>query len=71
VLAQALPGSPITIDAEVITYDAARQIVTAQGAVRMRVREFHVSADAMQYDLRTQVATVTGRVHVLDSQKRR
>jgi lipopolysaccharide export system protein LptA len=71
VLAQTLPGSPITVDADVITYDAARQIVTAQGNVRVSMREFQIFAEGMQYDLRTQVATVTGRVRVLDSHKRR
>jgi hypothetical protein len=64
-------GSPITIDAESITYDAARQIVQAQGSVRMVVREFQISADAASYDLRTQVATATGHVRVVDPRRRR
>jgi LPS-assembly protein len=70
-LVQMVPGAPITVDADVITYDAARQIVFAQGNVRMTMGEFRVIADVGQYDLRTHVATVTGRVRVLDPRRGR
>jgi len=57
---------PITIDAETITYDSEQRVVTAQGNVRVTARRYRVFADMLRYDLRTEVAVLTGRVRVLD-----
>jgi len=64
---QPVPGGPITIEAEEITYDAATNVVTARGRVRVTHALFRLFADTMTFDLRTQVVT---RVRLIDAQGR-
>ena len=67
---QPVPGGPITIEAEEITYDAATNVVTARGRVRVTHALFRLFADTMTFDLRTQVVTAEGRVRLIDAQGR-
>jgi lipopolysaccharide export system protein LptA len=69
VRASAQPA-PITVDADLITYDSVQQVVTAEGNVRMVSRRHRVFSDAARYDLKSEVVTATGRVRVLDDQGR-
>lgn len=61
---------PITVEADVITYDAAQQAVTAQGNVRVTFRRYRLTADAARMDLRTGVVAARGRVLLVDAQGR-
>jgi LPS-assembly protein len=62
--------APITVEADIITYDSARQVVTAEGNVRLTGRRYRIFADAARYDLRAQIAIATGRVRIIDDQGR-
>lgn len=61
---------PITVDADILTYDSAQQVVTAQGHVRMTFKRYRLFADAARYDLRSQIVVATGHVRVIDPQDR-
>ncbi|MDR7555990.1 MAG: hypothetical protein QN157_10315 [Armatimonadota bacterium] len=61
---------PITVEADVITYDAVQQVVTAQGNVRAMFRRYRLTADAARVDLRTGVVTARGRVLLVDAEGR-
>ena len=67
---QPVPGGPITIEADEIAYDAAANVVTARGRVRVTHALFRLFADTMTFDLRTQVVTAEGRVRLIDAQGR-
>ena len=67
---QPVPGGPITIEADEIAYDAATNVVTARGRVRVTHALFRLFADTMTFDLRTQVVTAEGRVRLIDAQGR-
>jgi hypothetical protein len=58
------------VDADMLMYDSAREVVTAQGNVRITFRRYRVFADAARYELRTQVLEAMGRVRVVDDQQR-
>ncbi|MGQ0550332.1 MAG: hypothetical protein ACT4PY_11770 [Armatimonadota bacterium] len=62
--------APVTIEADVITYDAVQQVSTAEGNVRAAFGGFRLFADAARADLRTGVLTATGRVRLLDADGR-
>lgn len=57
--------APTTIDADVITYDALQQVVTAEGNVRTTFRQYRLFADAARFDLRSGVVAATGRVRLV------
>jgi hypothetical protein len=61
---------PITVEADVITYDAVQQVVTAEGHVRVTFRRYRLTADAARMDLRTGVVTAQGRVLLVDAEGR-
>jgi len=67
---QPVPGGPITVEADEIAYDAATNVVTARGRVRVTHALFRLFADTMTFDLRTQVVTAEGRVRLIDAQGR-
>lgn len=62
--------APIVVDADTITYDAAAQVVTAEGRVRVTAGPLRVFADAVRYDLMTGVVVATGLVRVADEEGR-
>lgn len=61
-------STPLTIEADVITYDAIQQVVTAQGNVRTSFRRYRLFADAARFDLRTGIVTASGRIRLVDPQ---
>ncbi|MDR7483387.1 MAG: hypothetical protein QN203_12875 [Armatimonadota bacterium] len=61
---------PTTVEADVITYDAIQQVVTAQGHVRVTFRRYRLTADAARMDLRTGIVTARGRVLLVDTEGR-
>ncbi|MGH2348092.1 MAG: hypothetical protein ACRDFT_01345, partial [bacterium] len=62
--------APITVEADVITYDAVQQVSTAEGNVRAAFGRFRLFADAARVDLRSGVVIATGRVRLLDADGR-
>ena len=64
---QPVRGGPLTVEADEIVYDAATEVVTARGRVRVTHALFRLFADAMTFDLRTQVVTAEGRVRLIDA----
>lgn len=61
---------PTVIEADEIAYDAATNIVTARGRVRVTHPRFRVFADTVILDLTAQVLTAEGRVRLIDAQGR-
>lgn len=61
---------PTVIEADEIAYDAATNIVTARGRVRVTHPRFRVFADTVILDLTGQVLTAEGRVRLIDPQGR-
>jgi hypothetical protein len=57
--------APLTIDADVITYDALQQVVVAEGNVRTAFGPYRLFADAARYELRSGVVSATGRVRLV------
>lgn len=57
--------APVTVDADVITYDALQQVIVAEGNVRTAFGPYRLFADAARYDLRSGVVSATGRVRLV------
>ncbi len=58
--------TPITVDADVITYDSVQEVVVAQGNVRAAFRRYRLFAETARFDLRSGVVVATGRVRLVD-----
>lgn len=69
-VASAQPALPVVVEADVITYDSVRRVITAQGNVRLTTRRYRLVADAAQYDLVREVITAMGRVRLMDDRQR-
>lgn len=67
--AGAQPAS-VTVEADIISYDSVRRIVTAQGNVRITGPRYRVFADAARYDLGGEVMVATGQVRIVDDRRR-
>jgi lipopolysaccharide export system protein LptA len=62
--------APVTVEADTISYDWVRRVVTAQGNVRITGPRYRIFADAARYDLGGEVVVATGQVRIVDDRRR-